>query len=172
MIGRIGPVRSAGSNRRGKAWLFMLVLTFRVNQILYAIPVHQVVEVVPRVALRPVPHAPDCVLGLLRYRGAAVPIIDLGLLLGRSPSADRLDTRILLVHAANDRGLERLGLLAEEVNDLVEVDAGRMAMRSSLMLSAPYLGQVYETETGLLQLIDPDRIKVSEVVEAQGAIES
>ncbi len=60
----------------------MLVLTFRVDQIVYAVPVSQVIEVVPRVALRQVPHAPGCFLGLLHYRGGAVPVVDLGLLMG------------------------------------------------------------------------------------------
>ena len=150
----------------------MLVLTFRVDHILYAVPVNQVIEVVPRVNLRLIPHAPECFLGLLHYRGTAVPVIDLGLLMGRAACGDRLDTRILLVHHSGSGGsVDRLGLLAEQVNDLVEVDDNRMAMRSPLVLSAPYLGQVYETETGLLQLIDPERIKVADGVESPGAIE-
>lgn len=149
----------------------MLVLTFQVGQILYAMPVKQVIEVIPRVELRRVPHAPDCFLGLLHYRGSAIPVIDLGLLMGRSACVDRLDTRILLVHSSVVGDYDdRLGLLAEQVNELVEVDDARMAMEAPLMLNAPYLGQVYETKAGLLQLIDPGRIAVSKVTESQGMI--
>ena len=101
----------------------MLVLTFQVDQILYAVPVSQVIEVIPRVGLRHVPHAPACLLGLLRYRGSAIPVIDLGLLLGRTACVDRLDTRILLVRTSLGMNHDdRLGLLAERVNELVNVD--------------------------------------------------
>ena len=146
----------------------MLVLTFQVEQVVYAVPVRQVIEVVPRVALRRIPHAPPYFLGLLHYRGNALPVLDLGLLLGQTACVERLDTRILIVRTTV--GGRRLGLLAERVNELVEVDAGRMALESSLMLQAPYLTEVYETEAGLLQLIDPTRIEVGSIAEAEGAI--
>jgi len=150
----------------------MLVLTFRVDQIVYAVPVRQVIEVVPRVELRQVPHAPECFLGLLHYRGAAIPVIDLSLLMGRSACLDRLDTRILLVHSSRAGNLDdRLGLLAEQVNELVEVDDARMAMSAVFRLNAPYLGEVYETKTGLLQLIDPGQIALATVTDSPGAIE-
>lgn len=149
----------------------MLVLTFEVDGSPFAVPVAKVVEVVPRVALRAVPHAPDCFLGLLRYRGGAVPVVDLGLLMGRSAGRDRLDTRILLVRRPGAGAGDLLGLLAERVNELVEVDPARPAMGAALLLDAPYLGQVFETASGLLQLIDPGRIAVAGVAEGGRAIE-
>ena len=149
----------------------MLVLTFEVDGSPFAVPVAKVVEVVPRVALRAVPHAPDCFLGLLRYRGGAVPVVDLGLLMGRAACRDRLDTRILLARRVGAGAGALLGLLAERVNELVEVDPARPAMGSTLLLDAPYLGQVFETASGLLQLIDPVRIAVAGVAEGGRAIE-
>ena len=150
----------------------MLVLTFQVDGVPYAVQVSQIIEVIPRVELRSVPHSPPCLVGLLHYRGAAVPVVDLGLLLGRSACVERLDTRILLVRASLGGGVERLGLVAERVNELVEVDAERPAMANFGMLSAPYLGRVFETTVGLLQLIDPGRIDVGAVAEPSGVIGS
>ena len=60
----------------------------------------RVIELVPRVELRAIPHAPAFLAGLLGYRGEVVPVIDLGLLLGSSPCPDRLSTRIILVKSA------------------------------------------------------------------------
>ena len=64
----------------------MLLLTFRAAENLYAVDVTRVVEVVPRVDLRRLPHAPDFLAGLFDYRGAVVPVIDLGILLGSTPA--------------------------------------------------------------------------------------
>ena len=74
----------------------MLLLTFKAAESLYAVDVVRVVEVVPRVHLRRLPHAPDFLAGLFDYRGRVVPVADLGALLGSEPCRDRLGTRIIL----------------------------------------------------------------------------
>ena len=138
----------------------MLVLTFRVSEVLYAVAVKRVVEVVPRVALRGLPHAPDHLVGLLRYRGGAVPVVDLGLLMGSAACRDRLDTRIILVDVGvhGGAGLGFLGLVAERVDDVRAVDESRRAVAGLEIAEAPYLGPVYETDDGLIQLIEPGKI--------------
>ncbi len=78
----------------------MLLLTFTAAGEHYALDVAGVIELVPRVELRAIPHAPAFLAGLLGYRGEVVPVIDLGLLLGSSPCPDRLSTRIILVNSA------------------------------------------------------------------------
>jgi len=133
----------------------MLVLTFRVAEVPYGVAVGRVVEVVPRVALRALPHAPAHLSGLLRYRGDAIPVVDLAVLMGSRACPDRLDTRIILVDAGDGR---RLGLVAERVEDVLAVDETRRAPGGAEVRDAPYLGAVYETVDGLLQLVEPSRI--------------
>jgi chemotaxis-related protein WspB len=142
----------------------MLVLTFRVAEIPYAVVVRRVVEVVPRVELRAIPHAPGHLAGLLRYRGDAVPVVDLGMLMAGSPCPDRLDTRIILV----DRGVGGLlGLVAERVDDVRSVDQSRRAVAGLEIDDAPYLGPIYETDDGLLQLIEPEKIQAGAEAQAE-----
>jgi chemotaxis-related protein WspB len=145
----------------------MLVLTFRVAEVPYAVAVGRVVEVVPRVALRALPHAPAYLAGLLRYRGGAVPVVDLGLLMGESACSDRLDTRIILVDGGSrgegNDGL--LGLVAERVDDVRAVDESRRAVAGLEIGDAPYLGPIYETDDGLLQLLEPGKILTRAVAE-------
>ncbi len=139
----------------------MLVLTFRILGVPYAIAVGRVVEVVPRVGLRALPHAPEHLVGLLRYRGGAVPVVDLGLLMGAGACRDRLDTRLILVDAGvhGGTGLGYLALVAEGVDEVRVVDESKRAAAGLVGIAgAPYLGEVYETDDGLLQMIDPSRI--------------
>ncbi len=75
----------------------MLLLTFQAADNLYAIDVARVVEVVPRIQLRRLPHAPNFLAGVFDYRGKVVPVVDLGILLGSENCRDRLSTRIILV---------------------------------------------------------------------------
>jgi len=134
----------------------MLVLTFRVAEVPYAVAVSRVVEVVPRVALRAIPHAPGSLVGILRYRGGAVPVVDLGLLMGSDACSERLDTRIILVDRG--RGLGYLGLIAERVDNVQVVDESRRTVAGLEIGDAPYLGPIYEVDDGLLQLIEPSKI--------------
>jgi chemotaxis-related protein WspB len=138
----------------------MLVLTFQVAGSPFAVAVGGVVEVVPRVATRPLPHSPGHLVGLLRYRGRAVPVVDLGILMVGVPSAERLDTRIILVDVGIHGGQASrfLGMVAERVGEVREVDESRRASSAPSIRDAPYLGSVYEVDEGLLQLIQPGRI--------------
>lgn len=140
----------------------MLLLTFTVAGEPYALDVAGIIELVPRVELRAIPHAPAYLAGLLGYRGEVVPVIDLGLLLGSSPSADRLSTRIILVKSAPGgqnrgeeppRGQERdggrvLGLIAERVIDLVPVGPERITPAPVHLPQAPYLDAVARLDGG------------------------
>jgi len=137
----------------------MLLLTFMVHGEPYALDVAGVIELVPRVELRAIPHAPAYLAGLLGYRGEVVPVIELGLLLGSSPGADRLSTRIILVKSTRDgqnRGGDArvLGLIAERVIDLVEVTADQVAPSPVHLARAPYLGAIARTDRGIVPLIE------------------
>jgi chemotaxis-related protein WspB len=137
----------------------MLLLVFRVADESYAVEAARVVEVIPRVELRSLPHAPHAVAGLFRYRGQTVPVIDLGVLLGAGPSAARLNTRIILVdERLPARGEARAGFIAEHVVDVLAVDDDRVQPRPTLLGRNPYLGAIVSTDSGLIPLLDVERL--------------
>ena len=68
----------------------MFILRFQVGGESFAVDSRRIVEVTPRANLRPLPHAPAYLVGLLHYRGQVVPVVDLNRLLGVGPSAARL----------------------------------------------------------------------------------
>jgi chemotaxis-related protein WspB len=161
----------------------MLLLTFTVGANRYAIDVTRVVEVVPRVELRKISHAPAFLAGLLDYRGKIVPVIDLGLLLDTAGSRDCLSTRIILVNdtpvdqncagqdrddahgetgdvqVAPKRQPDLLGLIAERVSDLTNVRPEQVAPIPVWLPQAPYLGAIVQTDLGLVQLIVGEKVR-------------
>jgi chemotaxis-related protein WspB len=153
----------------------MLLLTFIVAGEPYALDVALVIELVPRVELRAIPHAPAYLAGLLGYRGEVVPVIDLGLLLGSSSGADRLSTRIILVKSAPGgqnrkeeetrdpagEGVRVLGLIAERVIDLVEVEPEQVTPAPVHLDRAPYLYAIARTDRGFVPLISPSSLVIS-----------
>jgi chemotaxis-related protein WspB len=137
----------------------MLLLLFRVADEDYAVEAGRVVEVVPRVALRSLPHAPRALAGVFRYRGRVVPVIDLGILLGNGPCPARLSTRIIL---ADDRiparGEARIGLIAEHVIDVRRVGDDRVIPPSTMLGHPLFVGSIVSADTGLIPMIAIDRI--------------
>ena len=63
----------------------MLLLTFTAGANVMPSMWRGVIELVPRVELRAIPHAPAFLAGLLGYRGEVVPVIDLGVVAGLVP---------------------------------------------------------------------------------------
>lgn len=137
----------------------MLLLMFRADGNDYAIDARRVVEVVPRVSVRPIPHAPEYLLGLLSYRGHVAPVIDFGRLTGGTTSAPALSTRVIIVELEPEKGRTRLvGLVAEDVSRVVNVDAARFDVPSMALDEARYLGAVLQLESGLVQLVAAEHL--------------
>lgn len=163
----------------------MLILTFTAAANRYAVDVTRVVEVVPKVELRKIPHAPAFLAGLLRYRGKVVLVLDLGLLLGVTPCQDWLSTRIILVNdapgghhnrsqgrdAAHDETAESrrsrkpdpalLGLVAEHVSDLTYSQPEQIIPAPVSLPQTPYLGAMIQTDQGIVQLIVVEHVRAA-----------
>lgn len=118
-----------------------LALDLRVGTSRYAVDVRDVVEIVPFVPVAPVPRSPDHVLGLLGWRGEALPVIDLGLLLHDRRCEALLSTRMVVVeYVARDGERQRLVLVAERVTDTLRRERTHpIPLRDD---GAPALGEV------------------------------
>jgi len=120
----------------------MLCLAFHVGSDRFALGVAEIVEVIPRVELRSIPHAPPFVPGLFTYRGSIVPVVDLCQLIRRTACPERLSSRIIVVKPSGTSA-RMLGLLAERVLETVNLDE-KVSIHGGIELpDAPYLGEVY-----------------------------
>jgi chemotaxis-related protein WspB len=137
----------------------VLALAFHIGDERFALGCADVIEVVPRVHLRDIPHAPSFIAGMLRYRGAVVPVIDLCLLTGRDACPERLSSRIILLrYRGRDGGDRHLGVLAERVTDTVNLDRETAVPPGIALPEAPYLGELYTENGQLVQLLRIERL--------------
>src|SRR5438105_1947958 len=121
----------------------MLVVMFRSGGSLYGLEAGKIAEIVPRVGLRAIPHAPAFVAGLLAYRGRVAPVIDFAVLTGSGPSRASLGTRVILASIARrDGGRALVGMIAEDVSRVVGVDPGQIISAAMRLDEAPYLGPI------------------------------
>ncbi len=139
----------------------MLALIFHVGGDRYALPCRDIVEVIPQVALRPVPQAPRFVAGMMVYRGSVVPVIDLGELFAGRRVDNRMSTRSIVVRGPT---AAPLGLLAEQVTDAVQIEPAQIEPSPIRIGGAEYLGGVVRDGERQIQLIEVEHLLPPEVL--------
>ncbi|MDA1194773.1 MAG: chemotaxis protein CheW [Planctomycetota bacterium] len=138
----------------------MQAVVFYVGSERFAIDTQSVAEVIPGIAARPVPSAPEGLRGVIEYRGLVVPVLDLCRLFGRGDCPPRLANRILICDLSNsgarwgvgthDRPM--LGILAENVTRVTTLDPDAQGSHPS-PTKASGLGRILRDKDGLVQLV-------------------
>ncbi|WP_263260714.1 chemotaxis protein CheW [Pseudomonas sp. RIT-PI-S] len=128
----------------------MLFLLFTLGEQRFALPARDIVEVLPLVPLKPIPHAPSWVGGVFAYRGQVVPVIDVRALALGAPAVRRTSTRVVLVSHAPG---QTLGLVLEHASETLRCDPAQFKPYGLHNAQARYLGPIREDERGLLQWI-------------------
>ena len=129
-----------------------LFLVFYIGSERYALAASDVVEVLPRLPLKPIAHAPAWVAGVFAHRNRMVPVIDVSAMTFGNEAVARTSTRLVLV---NYRG-QLLGLLLEQASDTLRCDPADFQPYGVDNRDAPYLGPVRTDEAGLLQWLSVD----------------
>ncbi len=142
----------------------MLFLIVRVGRDYYAIPGTEIVEILPLVNLKSIPHAPDGIVGLLDLRGAAIPVVDLTLLATGVNSRASMTTRIAVLNYTPDRqDSTLLGLMAEEMTDTFNAAEGDFVESGVDTPEAAYLGPVMKRGDRIVQRVSVGRLLSREV---------
>jgi chemotaxis-related protein WspB len=134
---------------------FMLFLGFQVGDEKYLLAAKQVVEVIPLVQCRHIPHAPPEVAGVCDCHGTPVPVVDLSAMLLGIPARQRMSTRIVVVNYTLASGQKRLlGLMAEQVMETVSGAKADFKDSGPVMGGRPYLGPIVQGPDGMMQCIE------------------
>jgi purine-binding chemotaxis protein CheW len=128
------------------------LLVFRVGELTCAVEVRAVREVLPGQPATRVPGAPAPVAGIVNVRGTLVPLVDGRQALGVQV---RDDGSILLLDVAE----HPVGLIVDEVLDLVSVGEGEWAERQELPGVDPRVVRAVGKSSGLaFVLLDFDAL--------------
>lgn len=137
----------------------MLFLLFQLGNDRYAVDAASVVEVLPLLNLKKIPHAPKGVTGILNYRGRPVPAVDLSELILGKPADEKLSTRIILVNYSDDDDKKHLlGLVAERATEMTRRDKTDFADSGLKIRNAPFLGPILTDDKGAVQLVHEQKL--------------
>lgn len=139
-----------------------LFLQFFLGDEPYVLPASSVRSIVPAVRCRPIDGAPEYVVGLMDYRGQPVPVIDLCRLCLQRAARELYSSRIVLVDYPTARGSVLLGLLAENVLELMRCEPSKFRPiplslpESRLSASVAPLENQLVAQVQVSQLLSPE----------------
>lgn len=135
-------------------------LSFRLGEEGYGIPVLKVQEIVRMTAVTRVPRVPDFVLGVINLRGKIIPVIDLRVRLGLPRGEITERSCIVVVRPRGIRDALSVGMVVDDVSDVLEVGEDRMESSRSLggFPGADLVLGMGKLEKGVLILLEVERL--------------
>lgn len=101
-------------------------LTFFVAGERYAIDILDVKEIIEVSQMTRVPMTPDYIRGVINLRGNVVPVVDLCARLGKGCCELSKRSCIVLVEVETRNDRQQLGMLVDEVNEILEIPASHL----------------------------------------------
>ena len=132
-------------------------LTFMLGPETYGIEILKVQEIIGLLPITRVPKAPESIRGVINLRGKVIPVMDLATRFGLPPREDTARTCIIVVEMARAGSAIIMGLVVDEVSEVVSIEAENIEPAPDLGASvdAAYLlgmGKIGERVVMLLDL--------------------
>lgn len=146
-------------------------LTFRLNAESYGLGILKVQEIIGIMPVTRVPRTPLFTRGVINLRGKVIPVLDLRLKFGMEAAADTERTCIVVVQVTRDGAPLTMGLIVDEVSEVVDVQENQIepppsfgaSVNTEFILGMGKLGEK------VVMLLDVDTALMSEEMAAAGA---
>lgn len=152
-------------------------LTFCVGEELYGLEILKVQEIIGLMTVTHVPRTPSFVRGVINLRGRIIPVVDLRSKFDLEPKEDTERTCIVVVQVERDHRSVVMGLLVDEVSEVINVQASQLEPTPSLGadVDTAFLVGLAKVNQKVVMLLDVDRVLAAGDgidLEALGASES
>ena len=143
------------SRRRSMTDEIQLV-TFHVGNLFLGVDINQVKEINRHLDITPVPHAIECVSGVVNLRGDVVTIINLRSVLKLPNVPITRQNRNVIINSNS----EAIGLLVDSINEVVMADADEIEAPPSNVggVESRYFKGVYKLDSELLVILDVEEV--------------
>jgi purine-binding chemotaxis protein CheW len=101
-------------------------LAFELGGQCYAVEVERVEVVLETVPITRVPKAPAHLRGVINYRGAVIPVADLGVRFGEGRTPTGPGTSIIVLQVRYGHDDITIGVLADSVREVIDLDTARI----------------------------------------------
>ena len=135
-------------------------LTCRLGDETFALDIVSVREVLDFTSVTKVPGLPAFMRGVINLRGSVVPVADLRLKFCMTRTESTKDTCVIITEAGVDGETVLLGVLADSVQEVLELDADRIEPTPKLgaRLRADFIRGIAKHGDRFIVILDIDRV--------------
>lgn len=152
-------------------------LSFKLDEEEFALDIAKVREVLDITRITRVPQTPDYMKGVINLRGSVVPVVDLNRKFRIKDTERTVNTRIIIGEVDLEGGRAVLGVLADAVHEVMELDPEQIepAPRIGTGLNTEFLKGMGRRNDDFIMILDIDRVFSAEelaIVGQTGALPS
>ncbi len=161
-----GSVSELGVQLAGK------YLTFLLDEEEFGIEILKVQEIIRLQRITAIPRTPDSVRGVINLRGKVIPIVDIRKKFNLVPKEDTERTCIIVVMVAGKDGPVTMGIVIDEVREVVEIEPGNIEETPCFGASVEtdFLLGMGKIENRVKMLLDIDRVLSATELDAISSI--
>jgi purine-binding chemotaxis protein CheW len=129
------------------------IVVFTLDDQLFALPLHSVLQVIHAIEIRHLPNSPEIIAGIINVKGKIIPVIDLRKRFGFKSREIDPDDRFLIVHT----GKREAALMADTVAGVQQLDPGQSVAAAESAPFAGFLRGVAKVEEQLILIYDLEK---------------
>lgn len=147
-------------------------LTSRLGAGVFGLEITKVQEIMGLLPVTYVPQMPAFVRGVINLRGHVIPVIDLRLKLGLEPEPDTEKTCIIVVKMGPDCGDLEVGMVVDEVHEVLTLDRGQIDPAPDLggTINTDFILGMGKAEKKVVILLDVENVVGKQEIEALSQI--
>ena len=136
------------------------LLTFMLEDEVFALDISKVREVLDFTAVTKVPQTPDFMMGVINLRGSVVPVVDMRLKFGMTRTETTVNTCIIIVEIDIDGETTVLGALADSVQEVMDLDHNQIEPppRIGTRLKTKFIKGMGKRENQFIIILDIDKV--------------
>jgi purine-binding chemotaxis protein CheW len=149
-------------------------LTFKLAEEIFAFDVAKVREILELTTITKVPQTPEFMRGVINLRGSVVPVIDLKLNFSMQRTEQTINTCIIVVEVNLHDEAIVLGVLADSVQEVVEMEPSSIepAPKLGTKLNTEFIKGMGKVGENFVMILDIDKVfSAEELTEIQGGVE-
>lgn len=135
-------------------------LTFKLDEESFALEISKVREVLDYTKVTKVPRTPEFMRGVINLRGNVVPVVDIKLKFNLKKVEKAVDTCIIIVEIMIDEEHTVLGVLADSVEEVLELDPEQIepAPKIGMRLNTEFIKGMGKRNNEFIIILDIDKI--------------
>jgi len=131
-------------------------LMFNLGGETYGVGIHAIREILEYPGVTAIPLAPAFLRGVINLRGAVVPVLDLSVRFGRSPTQINRRTCIVIIEISQGNERSLLGVIVDGVTEVREVDEDQVEPQPQfgIGLRTDFVAGMLRREQGFIPILD------------------